>query len=306
MEETIEVRELIETVWKGKWIISVLTATTMLLAAVISWFILPEEYESKATVQVSSNVEDTEIISSFVATEFTPLIFSQRIKDEVNMNHALKEIGEAESFQPENLSANMQQNTNLIDITYKSINAEKAHDHLELFINKTIEQMNASVKITLQDLEKTYTYESNQLSAEIETLVGKYNNLIVSNKLPEILIIQTMMSSQVITSLSDAQTEEISIVDGSLHNELMQMQAQIASKSAEYRKVLDRYQSVKTGLDSFNPDPFIRMIIEPTMPENPTAPNKMLNVAIAMVIGLMAGLGIVFFREYWKNTKPTK
>ncbi len=47
MEETIELRELIETVWKGKWIIAGLTVLFMLVAAIVSWFVLPEQYESK-------------------------------------------------------------------------------------------------------------------------------------------------------------------------------------------------------------------------------------------------------------------
>jgi len=305
MEETIELRELIETIWKGKWIIAALTVSFMLLAAVVSWFVLPEKYESTATVQVASEVQDTGIMSSYVAAEFTPSIFSQRIQNEQLMNEALEENGSDDEFHASNLSATVQSNTNLIDLNYTSSSADKAHDHLELFINKTKERMNTSVKNTLNQLEETYTAESEQLSSEIETIVEKYNNIIVSNELPEILIMQTMVNSQIILSINDTQTQALTKVDGKLHNELMQMQAEIESKSTEYRKVLDQYQSVKTGLDSFRPDPFIRVIVEPTLAENPASPNKTLNVAIAMVIGLMAGVGIVFFREYWKNSAPT-
>jgi len=228
------------------------------------------------------------------------------IKNEILMNEAFEEKGIKEKLILNDLSATVQVNTNLVDLKYISTSAEEAQEHLMIFINKTKERMNSSVKRTLTELEKTYISEANQLSVEIESLIEKYNKLIVSNSLPEILIMQTLVNSQIIMTVSDDQTQALTKINGALHNELMQMQAQVASKSTEYGKVLDKFQSVKTGLDSFRPDPFVRIIIEPTIPEKPSAPSKVLNVAIAMIIGLMAGLGLVFFRQYWKNSAPTK
>lgn len=306
MEETIDLRELIETVWKGKWIIAGLTVVLVFAAAILSWFVLPEKYESRATLQIANEVQDTGIMSSYIEAEFTPTIFSQRIKNETLMKEAFKEAGIEKKFVKENLSATVQADSNLINLTYEGASAEEVSEHLTLFIDKTKEQMDASVKNTLNELEKTYTFEANQLSDEIEALIEQYNEIVTINNLPEILILQTLVNSQIIMTVSDDQSQALVKVDGTLHNELIQMQAQVASKSAEYRSVLDKYQSVKTGLDSFRPDPFIRTIIEPTIPEKPSAPSKLLNVAIAMIIGLMAGIGIVFFRQYWKNSTPTK
>jgi len=255
---------------------------------------------------VASEVQDTGIMSSYVAAEFTPIIFSQRIKDATLMNEAFVVKGFKEKFDPKDLSVAVQANTNLVDLTYKSTSAEVANKHLALFIDETKERMNTSVKNTLNELEKTYTSEAKQLSGEIESLVERYNKVIISNGLPEILIMQTLVSSQIIMTVTDDQTQALAKVNGALHNELMQMQAQVDSKSTEYRKVLEKYQSVKTGQDSFRPDPFIRTIVEPTIPESPSAPSKLLNVAIAMIVGLMAGLGIVFFREYWRKSALTK
>ena len=84
------------------------------------------------------------------------------------------------------------------------------------------------------------------------------------------------------------------------------MQAQIQTKSEEYRKVLADYQAVQTGLNSFKPDPYVRVIAEPTLAEGPTSPSKALNVAIALVIGVMLSLGVVFFRHYWRNSATVK
>ncbi|GKV57408.1 LPS biosynthesis protein [Sporosarcina sp. NCCP-2222] len=306
MEETIELRELMEIIWRGKWLIALLTAIFVLAAAVLSWFVLPKQFVSKATVQVASEVQDTGIMSSYVAAEFTPVVFTQRIKNQTMMNEALQEAGFNEKFDEEKISITEQTNTNLVELRYTASTPGDAQEKLNLFILKAKEQMNQSVKNTLNELEKTYASEAKHLSAEIETLIGQYNQKVRSNGLPEILIMQTLVGSQIITPITDQQMTALTKVDGTLHNDLMQMQAQIDSKSAEYRSVLDKYQSVKTGLDSFRPDPFIRLIVDPTLPEVPSGPNKVLNMAIAFIIGLMAGVGIAFFREYWKNSAPAK
>ncbi len=91
MEETIELRELIEIVWKGKAIIAICTVVCMLLAGIVSWFVLEEKYESKAVVQVASGIQDTGIISNYIAAEFTPSIYAQRIQNKPIMKQALKD-----------------------------------------------------------------------------------------------------------------------------------------------------------------------------------------------------------------------
>ena len=40
------------------------------------------------------------------------------------------------------------------------------------------------------------------------------------------------------------------------------------------------------------------------VPDIPSSPNKMLNLAIGIVLGLMAGVFVSFFKEYWKNSGP--
>lgn len=302
MEETIELRELIETIWKGKWIILSVTVLFMVIAAIVSLFVLTEKYESKATVQVESGTQDAGIMASYVAAEFTPEIFTERIRNVQLMNQGLQDQGIDELFDKNALTTNVQSDSTLVELTYTNTSPEKAQQYLDLFITTTKDRMNTSVKNTLNQLEETYSSEAEQLSGEIEAIVEKYNATVSANELPDLLTMQMMINSQIVLSIEEDQLETLRKVDGKLHNELMQMQAEIGSKSSEYRNVLEKYQSVKTGLDSFRPEPYIRVIVEPTLAENPSAPNKTLNVAIAMVIGLMASVGIVFFREYWKNS----
>ncbi|WP_421663824.1 Wzz/FepE/Etk N-terminal domain-containing protein [Lysinibacillus telephonicus] len=306
MEETIDLREVIDILLKGKWLIAIIVVVCILLASIASWLIIPEKYESKAAVQIASNAQDTEILASYIAYEFTPQVFSQRVKNETIINEGFQNEGLKNEFNQKSLSVTQEPNTNLINLTYTSDSSTNAQKELQTIISITKNEMNKSVQKTLQDLESTYKTESESLTGEIESIIKEYNSIIQKNNLPEILILQTILNTDIVLNISEEQTKALSNLSGPLQNQLLQLQAQIQAKSEEYRRVLADYQSVKTGIESFKPDPFIRVIVEPTLAENSASPNILLNLVIGLVLGLMIGFGLVFFREYWRNSAPLK
>ena len=54
------------------------------------------------------------------------------------------------------------------------------------------------------------------------------------------------------------------------------------------------------------PNGNVRVIEAVQLPENPVAPNKTMNVAIAFLLGLMVSVGLVFLMEYLDNTFKNK
>ncbi|CDF57715.1 YveK family protein [Thermobrachium celere] len=56
----------------------------------------------------------------------------------------------------------------------------------------------------------------------------------------------------------------------------------------------------------FYPDGNIQIIDAAQVPENPVKPKKMLNIAIAFVLGVMLSLGLVFILEYMDTTVKTE
>ncbi|MCX0383105.1 YveK family protein [Clostridium perfringens] len=50
------------------------------------------------------------------------------------------------------------------------------------------------------------------------------------------------------------------------------------------------------------PNGNVQVIQKPQLPEQPVSPNKLLNMLIAFVLGLMVGIGIVLLLEYLDNT----
>ena len=287
--ETIELREIIEIFLKGKWIITISTIIAILFASIISWFVLDEKYNSHATIQVSRGGQGTGVMSNIVDAEFNPTIYMKHLQNNADY------VGE--------LSVTNQPENNIVEVTFTGSSPEEAQKNLSRILSETKIKMNDSVKQTLSQLETTYNNESKSLSSEIEQLMDTYNDIVISNNLPEVLILQTIASSQFVINLTENQSMALSKINGKLQYELLQLKTQIEIKSTEYSRVLSEYQSVKTGLDSFSPDPYVRTIIEPTLEENPTGPNNIFNVAIGLVLGLMIGIVVVFFRHYWKSTE---
>lgn len=54
------------------------------------------------------------------------------------------------------------------------------------------------------------------------------------------------------------------------------------------------------------PNGNVRIIEEVELPENPVSPNKLMNIAIAFLLGLMVSVGLVFLLEYLDNTYKTR
>ncbi|SEM88996.1 Chain length determinant protein [Paenisporosarcina quisquiliarum] len=303
-EETIDLRELIEIIWKGKITIIISIITAILIASILSIFVLEKKYESTATVQITSNSAAEGIVKQYIDSEFTNLVFAERIKSQAFIDQLFNKTSREVSST--DLNVNIDAATSMVTLTYKSEEQKKSSEVLSTLIEKQKSAMSESLKNEFTLLADAYTKESDKLSEEIRDLIKIYNTTVKEYKLPEILILQTMVSNELILNISEEQSQALTNIDGEIQNELMQLHARISSKSEEYRKVLDQYQSVLTNMESFRPDPLIKTIIEPTVPENPSSPNLLLNIAIGIVIGLLIGLGIVFMRKYWKETSLTQ
>lgn len=296
-EETIELRELIEIVWKGKRIIIVSIIAAMLIAVLLSVFVFEKKYESKATVQITSNTPAEGIVKQYIDSEFTSQVFAERIKSQAFIDQLF-----SDRVSNRDLNVTVDSTTSMISLTYTSDEPKNSSGVLTTLINEQKIAMANALQNEFTLLADSYTTESKKLSNEIRDLIKLYNIIVKTNNLPEILILQTMVENQLIVDITQEQQDSLVNVDGEIQNELMQLQARIESKSAEYRKVLDQYQSVLTNIESFRPDPLIKTIIEPTLPNKPSSPNTLLNILISLMLGAIIGFLVVFLKNYWQES----
>ena len=61
-----------------------------------------------------------------------------------------------------------------------------------------------------------------------------------------------------------------------------------------------------TKAEELVPNGNVKILESVELPKNPVAPNKTMNIAIAFILGMMVGLGIVFLLEYLDNTYKNK
>ena len=54
------------------------------------------------------------------------------------------------------------------------------------------------------------------------------------------------------------------------------------------------------------PNGNVKILESVELPKKPVAPNKTMNIAIAFILGMMVGFGIVFLLEYLDNTYKNK
>ncbi|WP_342581196.1 Wzz/FepE/Etk N-terminal domain-containing protein [Ureibacillus sp. FSL W7-1570] len=153
--------------------------------------------------------------------------------------------------------------------------------------------------------QKTSDQQNQIQTTDIQTnlqLINTYNVIIKSpvilSKVIEILDLNTTpsaLSNQI--TVSNANNSQV--VNISVQDEQAYLAVDIANTVAQ---VFQEEIKELMNVDNVN-------ILSPAeLPENPSPvkPNKMLNMAIALVIGLMVGVGLAFLLEYLDTTIKTE
>lgn len=154
----------------------------------------------------------------------------------------------------------------------------------KLFIGKeaATENYNNSDIIMYQQLVKTYTS-----IIKTEDLVDK---ALKSNNIE--LDAKTVASSLIAEQLTDTQLMQVKYVSENKEE---------AAKVVEV--VTNEFVNEASSLIK-NAD--VKVVESVKLPKSQVSPNKKMNIAIAMLLGLMAGAGLTFLLEYMDNTFKDK
>lgn len=106
------------------------------------------------------------------------------------------------------------------------------------------------------------------------------------------LTVEQVSSGLTVTPVADTQILEIK------YQSLDPKEAEVILKSISNEFIKISKELVPNGN--------VRVIETVEMPENPISPNKVMNIAIAFLLGLMVSVGLVFLLEYMDNTYKTK
>lgn len=140
MEEEISLREMIEVLLRGKVTIAVITGVAVLVAGVLSFFVLPPTYEATATVMVNQAPQQPaqeQGTPEFLATltrlpQMTIATYAAQVKNPVILRKVLKDLKLSEQYTIAQFAAKINvsspKDTNLMEIKVEDKDPKLAAD----------------------------------------------------------------------------------------------------------------------------------------------------------------------------------
>lgn len=137
--------------------------------------------------------------------------------------------------------------------------------------------------------------EINTSYLELSTKVAEYK-MMVSEITKELEIMKTKI---------DETQEEIENIQSELaekRHQLNLVQRNVDIAQATYDAFLKKYEETRVAETTEMGESTINIVTQALVPISPVAPRKMLNIAIAGVLGVMVGVFVAFFKEYWEKS----
>jgi polysaccharide biosynthesis transport protein len=85
------------------------------------------------------------------------------------------------------------------------------------------------------------------------------------------------------------------------HNQAL-IQRKVELSQGTYDTFLNKYEEIRIAESAEIGDSTINIVSQAAIPELPTGPSKVLNLAIAGIIGMMLGVFVAFLKVYWKTS----
>jgi capsular polysaccharide biosynthesis protein len=297
-DDEIDLREIFKTISRWKYTIIGITIGCMLLAALISIFVIKPTYEARAVLSISSlNKSDNTILK-----EDNDL---RKIRDNVDDVIQVSEMS-IQGYQ---------------ELITSNVVLERVQKKLKLNYKPNELRNKIKVEPTKEGnlLEIKVTTGNPELSAKIaNTLTQEFTNYVSMTNVNKMERFTRMIEAQIAT-------EETSLQKTA--NQLQLMPANLSSNSPEYiksqteRKKLEtevtmrqnaidllssKLVEIKILQSIYMAENTITPVSPATPPQAPARPNKQLNIAIAAVLGLMLSTMGVFMVEYMRKGAPSK
>lgn len=264
----VDLRKCFFLIWGKKRFITVFVLLAVFLTFIFSFYILEPVYQAQTAVQLS------DVPGRYSNSSIAVQIFQS---NDLVMPVALA-LGEKYT------------NFNLQEYLKNNITVEENEDARTIKIS-----LNNSDSLLAKSLLKgiVLSYKE-KADLQYNAIVNKQKQdlLAISNDIAEIEE-ETKLVNQDITNIknSNLNSAEKSILMISLTNKLTTYFEQKNNLSQQKREL----EAILLGYQPFT------IINEPYILESPVSPNKILNLAIAAVLGLMLSIFIIFFVEFLRG-----
>lgn len=302
--EEIDLRELIHIIINDKWIILSITLVSVLIGVVLSFFVIKPVYESTAVVAPASvsNISGANNFSMIINSSEGKTLF-----DSSKVSNNLDQIVKLNQVDVSGFKAILTSNTTL-DNTIKKLglnnNIEKIKSQITVEQNKEdINTNKTTVQITVYNNNpQTAALIANTLISEAIVNLNEINNENI-NELVQNLDVQLKTAQQdLATAYNDLKEYRIHNINNysSIENEIEErkLENEVKRRQAIVDSLGIKILEVKVAKSLIVAENNI-VILSPALPsDNPVSPKKVLILAIAVMLGLIISVCVVFFKNY--------
>lgn len=307
MEEEISLRELLEIIWKGRKLITAVTVASVLIAGILSFFVIKPTYEASTTLSVSDVTPQT----GFFGSNTTVVLPDQKGSNDsmIQSDTADKDLSYLLSsilkYQDMTVNTYKEEVTNpqVLLNTIKELKLDPKKYTLDSFKSEIdVQAIGDTNLITITVKEK-----DPKLAAKIaDTIASNFKSYIISRNNA-----QTDKLMSTIENLINLQNTKIEAAMNELNNtnpddkatyEQNQVKLNLLKNTRDI--MMEKYNMLQLVKASNLGEQGILVTSKAIVPDKPVSPKKMLNLAIAFILGTMLSIFIVFFKEYWEKTSP--
>lgn len=305
MEQEISLREIIEIIWNGKWMIAAITGIAIVISGMVSFFILDPVYEARSTISVSS-AEENSSLAKYVEQVLNHAVMTDTINRLELYEQEMTITGLREKISTETIK-----DTSLIRIKVTDGDPEMASAIVNQVADSFIHYMKQQEQEELKNVAETSIERiDSELQIHHVTLNKIHQEL---NDTPEFIITQKSLAQDSYLHAIEserraaAQAGSLQLLDEEINPVYTSLQQSITSLRIDMEKLEARKAELKDRVEqgSFISSQHIIVTSPAIPPERPIGPRKALNVAIAAVVGGMTSMFIVFFRHYWQASAPS-
>jgi succinoglycan biosynthesis transport protein ExoP len=307
--DEISLREIIEVVWNGKWIILFVTIFALVTSGIVSFFVLDPVYEARSTVMINNPESDKQLsLQAYKEQVANHAIMSRTISD-LNLHDQDITISRLR----DKINAEIVKDTNLIRITVSdndptlaaNITNAVTNEFVAFMSTQSIAQLKKDLAFDIENINEAIKLNEENLKDVQNELESTPQILITNKSLSEDPYLHSVVSDKNNTSIAEAgsiqlKDEELNPLFISLQNSESELKLEISrlenKKEETLQKLKENRLIVKDNL---------LVVSQAIEPEQPVGPRKLLNVAIAGVVGGMTSLFIVFISHYWRSSAPT-
>jgi len=267
-DDEIDLREIVEIIRKRIKLIIILPLLAAIAAFGVTKFLIIPKFEASAKIALGTFEHD--ILSN--ATASREVLLSRNLLSEVHRDLRLQELYPSVEDFVEKVSVGTVANTKMLTITYRDSDPQRAQRVVESIVAGFTERS-----------ETAYTQAKDLLIQRIAELEANYEDaeLMYRNSLSTLETLESLESQDAETALARAR-----IIDYLARGEerLLSISAALHEAKVEL-----------SGLEN------VRIVEEPLVGADPINIRPVFNTAIAIVLGGMVALGLVFILEYFEK-----